>query len=246
MEEITALIDRDRKVIMDWSPKSGCTIAVKMFFRQMGLLEEALAHHVWVHEYRMHVFSKRHPISLEDLASDEYYKFKIVRNPFSRVVSSYIHTMRKEVMHPPVKKVLRRWNANISFKKFVDYLGKIDLRNCDPHYALQKRLFESTIRPCFHRIIKLENMQEEIRQLNAEQNFNFNLEGISSHHHIEKNRLLNENVARKRWSKIKDNIPDYRHFYTDQVREKVAALYRDDMEAYGYAFEELDEDQVKP
>ena len=40
MQEITALIDREKKVIMDWSPKSGCTIAVKMFFRQMGLFGE--------------------------------------------------------------------------------------------------------------------------------------------------------------------------------------------------------------
>jgi hypothetical protein len=224
---------------MDWSPKSGCTIAVKMFFKQMGLLEEALAHHVWIHEYRMHVFSKKHPVTLDDLRAPDIYKFKVVRNPYSRAVSSYIHTMRKEVMHPPVKKTLHRWNANISFRKFVDYLGKIDIQHCDPHYALQKRKFESAIQPCFDKIVKLENIENEIVNLNNQLNFQFYLTGITSHHHIEKNQELSKNVSGKRWSKVKDNIPGYQFFYTDEIRRKVSEIYKADLEAYGYTFEEL-------
>jgi len=239
MEEITALIDRERKIIMDWSPKTGCTLAVKMFFRQLGILDEALAYHSWVHEYRMHVFSKQHPTTLEDLKNPEFYKFKIVRNPYSRVVSSYIHTMRKEAMHQSIKRKLLRWNANISFKKFVDYLGKIDIQQCDPHYSLQKKRFESFITPCFNRIIKLEDLENEIAKQNKEKNFKFDLTGITSHHHITKDNTVHNNVANEKWLKIKDKIPNYEFFYTDEIKKKVSEIYRADLEAYGYTYEEM-------
>jgi hypothetical protein len=239
MEEITALLDRDRKVLMDWSPKSGCTIAVKMFFKQMGLLETALAHHVWVHEYRMHIFSKAQPTTIKDLYDADLFKFKVVRNPYSRVVSAYIHAMRKEVMHPPIKKALHRWSANISFKRFVDYLGKIDLQQCDPHYALQQHFFERDQQFKFDRIVKLEQLEEEVARLNQLKGFNFDLQGVTSHHHIEKNKALNTNVAKKKWSKIQNDIPPYPFFYTDALRTKVEQLYRADLKAYNYSFNEL-------
>ena len=236
--EITALTDTSRKVIIDWSPKAGCTVLIKMFFRNMGLLDEALAYNSWIHEYRMHVFSKEHPTELSDLKNPEYYKIKFVRNPYHRAVSSYMHTMRYEVMHPPVKKVLWRWNANISFKTFVNYLSKIDLHTCDPHYSLQKKWFENELPNCYNKIIKIENLNASIRELNEQKYFGFDLEGLSSNHHHIKNRSLTENVSRLKWSRLKENIPGYANFYTPELAQKVYKLYKEDFEAYGYAKDE--------
>lgn len=233
--EITALLDRNNKVIIDWSPKAGCTIMVKMFFRNMGLLEEALNYNSWIHEYRMHVFSKTHPITFDDLKNPEYYKIKFVRNPYHRVVSGYLHTMKYEVMHKPIKDALWRWNANISFKSFVKYLSKIDLHTCDPHYSLQKKFFEYELPGCFNKIIKLENLNEEIDTLNKTRGLTFDLSGLTSNHHLEKNHQLTQNVSTVKWNKFKDDIPWYTNFYDKSLAGKVYDLYKEDFEAYGYS-----------
>jgi len=238
MQEITALIDRDRKVIMDWSPKTGCTIAVKMFFRNMGLLEKALEFDDWIHEYRMHVYQLEYPIYKEDLENPEFYKFKVVRNPYSRAVSSYIHTMRWPEMHAPIQNVMKRRNANISFNQFLDFLSRIDLDSCDPHYRLQKKEFEGKIKNCFQEIVKLENLEEGIKRVNKAGNFGFDLTGLSSSHHIDKNENLKGEFMNKRWRSIKSSIPSYKHFYNTETLDKVGKLYKEDLEEYNYNYEE--------
>ena len=69
----------------------------------------------------MHVFQLEFPIHKEDLFNQDFYRFKVVRNPYSRVVSSYIHTMKWPEMHPPIKNVLKKRSANISFNQFFGF-----------------------------------------------------------------------------------------------------------------------------
>jgi len=114
-----------------------------------------------------------------------------------------MHTMRYEVMHPPVKKALWRWNANISFKTFVKYLSKIDLHTCDPHYSLQKKYFENEIPGAFNEIIRLENLNQSLQDLNSRKGFEFDLSGISSDHHHVKNQEITKSVATLKWSRLK-------------------------------------------
>ena len=45
----------DNKFIFAWTPKGGCTTVTKMVFDAMGILDEALEYHPWVHEYRSKV-----------------------------------------------------------------------------------------------------------------------------------------------------------------------------------------------
>lgn len=234
-KEITALYDRKNNVIMDWSPKVGCTILTKMFFRQMGLLDAAMEYHSWIHEYRMHVFYKNHPVTIDDIRNPSVFKFKVVRNPYLRAVSSYIHTMKKEVMHEPVRKALWRWNANISFKSFLRYLSKIDIHNCDPHYSLQKKFFEFDFPGCFNEIVYLENLESSIEEINKKHQLNFDLSGLTSHHHSKIAGEISGNAFKLRWNKIKDSIPEYKYFYNEEVAEKVYGIYKEDFETYGFS-----------
>jgi hypothetical protein len=234
-KEITALFDPVNNVVMDWSPKVGCTILTKMFFRQMGLLEKALEYHSWIHEYRMHVFSKEFPTQLSDILHPENYTFKVVRNPYIRAVSAYIHTMKKSVMHPPVAGVLNRKDANISFEQFVEFLSKSDLTSCDPHYALQKKYFEFDHPGCFRKIVHLENLEAGIREVNEEGRQHFDLTGLSSHHHAEIADGFTKDAHRIRWSDLADQIPPHLSFFNTELANKVYHLYKADFEDYGYS-----------
>ena len=64
----------------------------------MGLLEEALAFHPWIHCYRMKVFydSDRYKAAVEDFFQSplSYRVIKFVRSPFKRAVSSYVHVLQ--------------------------------------------------------------------------------------------------------------------------------------------------------
>lgn len=234
-KEITALFDPVNKVVMDWSPKVGCTILTKMFFRQMGILEKALEYHSWIHEYRMHVFSKESPTRLNDILNQENFTFKVVRNPYKRAVSAYIHTMKKSVMHQPVAGILKRKDANISFEQFVELLSKSDLTTCDPHYALQKKYFEFDHPGCFRKIVHLENLEAGIKEVNDEGRQNFDLTGLSSHHHAEITEGEFKNAHLQRWSELSDRIPPHMQFYNAELTERVYHLYKADFNDYGYS-----------
>lgn len=232
------LIDRERKVIMDWSPKGGCTIVIKMFYRRMGLLKKALETDKWVHEYRMFHFFNDHPTFKEDFERSDFFKFKVVRSPFTRVVSSYLHTIRNESMHQPVKKVLGKWSANISFSKYLNFLEKIDLKEADPHYAFQTKHFEEQGFN-FDRIVKLESLHEGIHEINQTMRVGYNLEGISSPHHVKKNEELKFEAFNKRYSKIKNDVPSYHNFYNAELVEQVKRIYKLDLEMYSYDESEI-------
>lgn len=234
------LKDEKRRVLMDWSPKAGCTIAVKMFFRQMNLLEKALEYDSWIHNYRMFVFFKEHPTQVEDLTNPDYFKFKVVRNPYSRVVSSYLHTMKNNSMHKPIKDVLKKWRANINFSQFVSFLEKIDLSNlsCDPHYGLQKKKFENN-KVEFDMIIKLEEFNLRLDELNERSGSCFNIKGLTSDHHIAKQEVIVNKAYNKKFSKIINEVPNYNQFYNAELVERVTALYREDIEAYKYSYSQF-------
>ncbi len=57
------LVSSDARLILGFSPKAGCSVAVKWFFYHQGLLDEALAYHRWVHRYRQDVFQASYKCS---------------------------------------------------------------------------------------------------------------------------------------------------------------------------------------
>ncbi|MCF8233850.1 MAG: sulfotransferase family protein [Bacteroidales bacterium] len=233
---------------MDWSPKAGCTVAVKMFFEHMGLLDKANQYSNHVHDYRQHVFYEHNTVSLDDLLNPDYFSFKIVRNPYARVVSSYLHIM-KHIHIPRIPRLgilrikaeimgqLNLYNADISFSQFIDYLLKIDIINCNNHMAQQYRLYEDGIE--WNKICKLENIVMDISEVNRLAGAGFRIKGRRSHHHIKKNDQLMEYVYDKPWSTIKNQIPRYSFFYTPDLADKVFDLFHEDLNAYQYSIDDF-------
>ncbi|MBA2490592.1 MAG: sulfotransferase family 2 domain-containing protein [Gammaproteobacteria bacterium] len=123
------IVDSRHKVVLLWSAKAGCTFAVKWMLGHMGLLQEALAHHRWVHHYRIQKLYKSaaHKAAVRDFVDEPAgYRFvKIVRNPFKRALSSYIHASQCGYEDVPMATFLGRAvdaENRYSFREFVGYL----------------------------------------------------------------------------------------------------------------------------
>src|SRR5680860_1065626 len=138
------ILDSQHQLMLFWSAKAGCTFAVKWMLDHMGLLQEALAHHQWVHKFRVAKLyaGLAHKSSVRDFLDsfDGYRAIKIARNPYKRAVSSYIHAARfgyedariSDFLSRPVEK-----HGGFSFREFVTYLETIDLCACNVHHRVQ-------------------------------------------------------------------------------------------------------------
>jgi hypothetical protein len=89
------LISDQLGMVVFLSPKVGFTYGCKWFFDHLGILEEALCYSEWIHDYRMEVFNKSvtYQQSLKAYIDHpaHFTTIKLVRDPYDRAVSSYIH-----------------------------------------------------------------------------------------------------------------------------------------------------------
>ena len=99
----------DEKYLMMFSAKGGATEATQIFLGKEGLLEAAYDHHYFIHQYRRQVFQNipkhapRDPMEIARFCTNrKALCFAVVRNPFDRIVSSYIHTMKYNVFLPTI------------------------------------------------------------------------------------------------------------------------------------------------
>lgn len=214
------------KFIIDWTAKAGCTIICKIFFDYMGELDKALKYSPWIHNYRMkYYYAKYGRVYLYHLLSNNFIKIKFVRNPYSRAVSSFIHVMKTHL-----KKNFN--NEDMSFYTFLLNLKK-NRYPSNVHYNLQMIDSEKDI---FNHIIKIENLEKEIKNLNRLYNLNLNYDFTSTHHTIKKK--INTNISYVKYSQILQ-IPTYSNFYDKKTKDLVDEIYKPDIIRYNYTFEEF-------
>lgn len=229
----TVILDHKNRILLDWSAKAGSVVMIKMFFRHMNLLEDALAYHHWVHNY-CSWYCKNNPVTKKILFSNTYLKLKAVRNPYVRAVSSYIQMVKHHVPDALMDKYFKTDRENISFEDFLQYLHSLGkLTDGEFHYHPQRKDFEGKNDFDFDALIRIESASEDIQEINATHSFQFDLANISSGHHIEK---TNDAFfcGELPWKSLLDSVPAYHNFYTLSSIQSVYDLYRDDVLCYGY------------
>ena len=72
------------------------------------MLPEALAYSTWVHRYRLRRYQKteRYLGRLRNLSRHSRYVVKVVRNPFERAVSSFVHAYHTDYEDEAMAEVL--------------------------------------------------------------------------------------------------------------------------------------------
>lgn len=243
----------DLPFVLFYSEKSGCTATVKWFFFHCGLLQTALAHHPWVHEYEHQVFKAQadYPHLLERLVLQEPRALiKFTRNPYRRAVSSFLLLFERSSVENPDHRIHRRWaemrqtihqrnapDLPISFRQFLHYLDRrgVGLQGNDPHFAQQIHPSEAVL-PVEH--FDLQDMAGHLRRLEAR--FGLAacpLELLSSGHHQAyggQSAGSWADLALTETSLFDHQPPDFRSFYDPDAAELVRRIYHADFDRYGY------------
>jgi hypothetical protein len=230
------LVDRKRRIIMAFTPRASCTLAVSMFIHHMGLYQEAKEVSDWIHHYRRTVLEKKpqYIANAKDWENPHIIKIKVVRNPYYRAVSCYTH-------------FIRSIDSNLSFEQYlismlenrIDDLNNHELMIRDYHGKSQRTQWDHSI----NHIVKVEQLERELKLLD----YRYNTSMLDSYqsvragnsHIMTKDHQIKEFVGEKEGNFFRRpnrefKIPDYQYFYNQRVRCLVEKLYGDDIRYFNY------------
>lgn len=235
-----ALIDTKRKVLMEFTPKASCTSAVIAFFESVGF-EYGVDYKGWPHVFRDRYYNPRcgHATACHYL-NPNWFRFKVVRNPYERAVSSYLYIMNTPMFIPFLPPV-----GNASFEQFIDYLATLPLhefqeyatRHAAPQSQNYERYaFEKNLPPIFHVIVKAEESEIGIQAIYDRVGVRYELKPLVKHHQT-RDDSVQKYVGNLSWIDVRDQVPkSYGYFYSHSLKKKVETLYKWDLQLYNYTY----------
>lgn len=137
----------------------------------------------------------------------EYFKFTIVRNPWDRLVSTYIHNRFKKI---PFKKFIEL-TKNVIIKGLYKPGVSKDARHV--HLAPQTDYTHPESASPLDFIGKFENLNKDFKKICDKINLNVKLIHIN-----------------------KSNHKKYKDYYTSETAEIVASLYKKEIDYFNYRF----------
>ena len=196
------------------------------------------------------------------LYSSKYYKFKVVRNPYDRAVSSFLFLMKLQFAHflfdkrsaPIVSNSSHPLN-NLSFEEllqlYVDKILPLKLKDpsfnnvADNHFKPQSSSDEASWydrhgKPFYNRIVHLETFDEDISLVNKDTKMNYSFPVGEDHHVQEKvEDKVDMYVGNRNYSNLMSNrliSENYGNFYNRRTKRLVEEIFADDLRLYGYRY----------
>jgi hypothetical protein len=244
-----ATVDNKRKILMEWTPKSDSSNALGMFYEEMGFKfgrhYEGFSHH-FNQKYFVKTCGAATPCTYLD---PTWYRFKVVRNPYERAVSSFLHCVKWKIL-PEIEKPER-----ISFLDFITWAKALprdqNLANyCGyGHFRIQSTAYERYLykqgQRLFKQIVHVENPTPDLVAINKALGTHFSLRGNdyavastgghSTRHNTTINRFVG-NVSYHELMKDPEAMPSYKYFYDAKIYKMVSEIYGADVIMYGYTF----------
>lgn len=175
------MVSEQEKLLYIPVAKCACTSLKSMIVQLAGIEKPEMAIELGVHlitdTFNTGVQLKDKPIDLarDILASDQYFKFGVIRNPFERLVSAYLEkfvyqrTTERNLLH--TEEIVREVGdsagfdprTGINFDQFVEYIFRQDPYDLDPHWRPQYLYFLGVKH--ISRIFRLENIAQLEQQL---------------------------------------------------------------------------------
>jgi len=140
----------------------------------------------------------------------KYFKFAMVRNPWDRLVSCWLNKV-VEANYFGFSPL--HHNEMQSFEKFVAYLKKLDVENCNRHLKLQSRLINLQH---VDFIGRMERFTQDFTEICVKL-------GID----LPAGEAQNQSVGRRH----------YHEYYSPELVCDVAQIYREDIDLFDYQFD---------
>ena len=228
------LVCRERRILIGFTPKAGCSFASKVFFHNAAQHNED-RYLEWPHTYRIE-YQYQRPVRLADWFNRGITKIKFVRNPFARAVSGYFQAMRTR-LNPAIASSVGQERVNWCFEEYLDWLSQTHLDLTNPHFCPQKywgegRLFRYDL------CIKIEEAIDGL-QLADGRLLRMPCHLNHSKHHAQRKPRPGYAGATV-YSALKDHehsFPDWISFYNNDSVKRVVDFYRRDFAEYGYALD---------
>lgn len=183
------------------------------------------------------------------LNDENYFKFAIVRNPWSRLVSAYSNWIVKLLSGSRVSELAKsaakyhygenylHHEDSITFEQFVRYVSatkKID-KHIDVHCRSQCS-YLGEVKYDF--LARMENLKNDFAYIGDKLNLHLDVSRMNTTNYSgefdDKKRYYQDSPKQLR--KLVNNFPDYKLFYNDKLIQLVADRYSEDIIRFGYDF----------
>jgi len=215
------IISSSHKFLYIKTPKNACTKVLEVLIKGVApneSIDYSTIHRIWYKNVERKI--KPHSDLTNLIKDNEYYKFCIVRNPYTRILSAWknkiVDTKADHIKN--YKKKLGLFTKDISFQDFVKTLKNNKMHNihADLHFTNQYNTLLYNIIP-YDFIGRFENLQHDLSHVITKTHLPSNLVNT-----------LNEKVN-------PTSNHDLERYYTSQIQSDVYDLYKIDFETFGYS-----------
>jgi len=243
------MVSEQHKLMYIPVAKCACTSLKSMMVKLAAVEQAELAIQLGVHmvtdRFNTGVQLKDKPMDTARaiLASDDYLKFSVIRNPLERLVSAYLekfvynrHSQRNLMHTRPLITVIQGSEdidivRGISFDEFVAYIIGQDPMDLDPHWRPQHLYFRGVRH--LSRIFRLEEIEKLSAWLDQEAGVTVEL---THKNKTRRSELLLAEVAAMTAAQIDElDAIDPASFLTDSNRAALSSYYEEDIRLYAEA-----------
>ena len=180
--------------------------------------------------------------------NSDYFKFVIVRNPWTRLVSTYLNLFVRLFEKKRVTQLAKdsakyiygendfeKYEDSITFVQFVNYLCNTDDKYIDPHCKSQ-HFFLGGVKYDF--IGRMENLSHDLEYIKNKLNLDLELPKVNKTDYSLSLEKINNcsNLSPSQLRSLETGLPGYHNFYTPELIDLVGQRYAKDIEMFGYEY----------
>ncbi|MGB3757393.1 MAG: sulfotransferase family protein [Rivularia sp. (in: cyanobacteria)] len=184
----------------------------------------------------------------KQIINSNYFKFTIVRNPWARLVSTYLNLFVRLFENKQITELAqdsaryiygeddwKQYEDSITFLQFVKYVYNTDDEYIDPHCKSQ-HYFLGNLKYDF--IGRMENLAHDLEYIKNKLNFSLEVPKENKTDYSVSSDTINNywDISSSQLRSIQAGLPSYQHFYTPELIDLVGQRYAKDIEMFEYDF----------